>query len=98
MPETEIPEIIISVVGSKKGPKDLVGEAKESMAKETKSKARKQKRIDLSRRGQTGGRSNQDVRGAHNTNTTGGGRHDKRNRRAKREQKNATQSKINGHT
>jgi hypothetical protein len=74
----------------------LIDEAIAAQEKEAATQNRVQQRKKASQRGNTGGNSNQDVRGSHHTNKSGGGRHDARNERAKREQANATQSKKNG--
>jgi RHS repeat-associated protein len=82
--------------GNKKGRRDLVAEAKEAQAKEAAAKKRAAKREQASAQGRNKtGNSNQEVRGDHNTNTSGGNRnkHEEANARRAREQKAADKKK-----
>lgn len=83
-----------NVVNAKKGPKDLVGEAKAQQQKEADAAARAAKRKDATAEGKVKvGNSNQEVRGDHNTNNRGGERHSKALPRRLREQKAADAAK-----
>ncbi len=88
----------IGTVGSvqKKGPKNLVEEAKES---QTKKEVAKQRQINREKQTQRGnsreGLSNQGTRGSHASRTGGkkGGKHDKAEERRSREQRKADERK-----
>jgi RHS repeat-associated protein len=79
-------------MAAKKGPKDLVQEAKDAQLKEEQARLRTEKRENASRQGQNKtGNSNQEVRGDHNNTNNGGGKakkseHQNANARRAREQ------------
>lgn len=78
----------------KKGPKDLAQEGKDAIAKREADKARAAQRQAQTAQGKTKvGKSNQAVRGDHNTGAKRGDKHGKRIERAQREQKAADAAK-----
>ncbi|GAA0563646.1 RHS repeat-associated protein [Chitinophaga japonensis] len=87
----------IKYMGSnKKGPRDLVQEAKATQAKEAAAKERATKRQQATAQGKSKTRnSNREVRGEHNTSQSGNSRnkHENANARRAREQKAADAAK-----
>ena len=80
---------------AKKGPKDLVGDAKIQKEKEAAATARAENRAVQTARGNSRtGNSNQVVRGDHNNGANRGDKHSKRIERAQREQKAADAKKA----
>lgn len=86
---------VVVEMAAKKGPKDLVGEAKEAQQKEAQAAERAAKRKAATIEGNAKqGESNQEVRGDHNTNGRSGDKHSKANERRAREQAAADARKV----
>ncbi|MBK9543273.1 MAG: hypothetical protein KA251_02915 [Saprospiraceae bacterium] len=82
----------------RKGPKDLVGDAKQAEAKKAAATERQEKRQAQTERGKTRtGNNNQGTRGSHSSMKGGnkGGKHPKAEKRRAREQKKADEKKEN---
>ena len=96
-PEAPPTETVPSRVNAnpKKGPKDLVGEAIDAKAKETKAAERQAKRDAQTQRGNSReGNSNQGTRGSHNSGGKNPEKHDAGEARRAREQAAADAKKA----